>query len=370
MKNPQRLMLFTVLASLVVGACAGVVASVLTSNALEDYATALLGDRGFTALEPRKPNANPLDYAEALQRVRDTQSRSLAVITKTVADSSSPNQWIGPADAVGVGMVVSANGWVLTTSDEISAQNTLAGHEVWVRGVRYGLEEMVSDDLSPFVLLRLKDANGLTPVGFGASEDSRNGDMVFLLPDALGLLPTTIENSEMVILDGPQPAEVYATAWSLALEEETGPVLSGTGDLLAFVAATGETVPLHHGVAFVQETLRSGGATHAALGAYVIDLFDVYNLDSDIRQGLSSGALVMAPSGRLAVPTQGPAGESGLLAQDIITAVDGEAITPNTSLAEVLSTYDPGQTARLSVLRAGAPIEVSVVLGDASALVY
>lgn len=372
MKNAQRTMIFTVLASLVVGACAGVVASVLTSTALEDYAAALLGDRGFTALEPRKPSVNPLDYDEAVRRVRETQGRSLAAITSKATDTASPDRWIGSADAQGLGVVVSANGWILTTDEEIAAfQNPVTSADVWVRGARYTVSEIVRDELTSYVLLKLVEANGLTPVGFGASEDSRNGDMVFVLPDAQGFVPTTIENSEFILLEGPQPAEVHVTGWKLSTATpETGPVLSTTGDMLAFSTTDNAVMPLHQGVAFVQETLRTGAATHAGLGAYLVDLSDVYNLDPDIRQGLNSGALVFAPAGRLAVPAQAPAGEAGLLARDIITAIDGEAVTPNTSVSEILATYDPGQTARLSVLRGGAPIEIPVVLGDASALVY
>jgi S1-C subfamily serine protease len=372
MKFPQRTVIFTVLASLIVGGCAGVVASVLTSSALEDYAAALLGDRGFTALEPRKPNANPLDYENAVRQVRDVQARSIAVITLKSSDTVLPASWIGPNDALGLGVVASANGWVLTTKDELAlVQNPVTGVEVWVRGSRYAVVEVVYDKLSPYVLLRLADAGGLTPVGFAASEDARNGDMVFGLPGAVGFVSTTLQNSEAELLTGPQAAETYADGWQLTNTGlATGPILSTSGDLLGFTLTNGEAVPFHHGVAFVQETLRTGAPMHAALGAYVVDLSDIYNLDAGLRQSLSTGALVFAPVGKLAVPVKTPAAESGLLAKDIITAVDGEAITQFVSLSELLAIYDPGQTAKLSVLRAGAPIEISVVLGDLSTLVY
>ncbi len=372
MKNPQRTAVLTVLASLVVGAGAGVLASVITSTTLESYAAALLGDRGFTALEPRKPNLNPQDYAEAVAKVRETQSRSLAVIMKTVDDSSVPSKWVGPVEAVGVGVVVSANGWILTTYDEISAgQNPFVSNQVWVRGERYGIENIVSDELSPFVLIKLGHASNLTPVGFGSSADVRSGDSLFVLNGALGLLPTTLEVVKHSLLSGPQPAEDYVDAWKLVLNGDyTGPMISASGDLLGFMTADGLATPLQHGLAFIQETLRANTVMHAALGAYVIDLSDVYNLDPDLRQGLSAGALVVAPSGRLPVPARGPAGEAGVLNHDIITAVDDAAITADTSLAELLATYDPGQTVRLNVLRGGALIELSVVLADASSLIY
>ncbi|MFZ2681951.1 MAG: S1C family serine protease [Patescibacteria group bacterium] len=368
----NRGLLITVLVAVVVGGGAGVVTSIATSRSLDDYANTLLGDRGFLAWEPRKPNSNPLDYANATNKVREAQSRSLAVITLKSTDTLSPANWIGPESAVGLGVVASANGWILTTKDELgSVQNPKTSLEVWIRGTRYTIAEQVNDDATPYVLLKLAEANGLTPLAFGASEDAANGDMVFGLSAATGFVATTVQNTELPIISGPHQAEAYAGAWELAEASALpGPVLSTAGEMLAFVTKSGEAVPVHHGVDFIQDTLRSGVTTRASLGAYVVDIADVYNLDSQLRQGLSTGALVLAPAGKIAVPTGTPAAAAGLLARDIITAVDGEAITPEVSLAEILATYNPGQTARFSVVRAQAPLELTVILGDAATLVY
>lgn len=372
MKKPQQLVIFTVVASMLVGAGAGVTASLFTNNALEEYATALLGDRGFTALEPRKPNTNPLDYDEAVRRVRDTEARSVAIIATKTIDSTVAEKWIGASDAAGLGVVASANGWILTTDAEISSfQNPVTGAEVWVRGTRYAIGQVVKDDLTDYVLLKLVDASGLSAVGFGSSEDSRDGDMIFLAPTAVSMLSGTLENSELSVLSGPQPVEKYVTAWDLSgVGAESGPVFSAAGDLLAFATPEQSATPFHHAAAFVQEVIRNGVGVYVGLGAYVVDLSDVYNLDPELRQGLSTGALVYAPTGKLAVPAKTPAAVAGLLAKDIITAVEGEALTANTSLSELLATYKPGQTVRLSVVRAGSPIELSATLGDLSALVY
>jgi S1-C subfamily serine protease len=66
----------------------------------------------------------------------------------------------------------------------------------------------------------------------------------------------------------------------------------------------------------------------------------------------------------LAVPANTPGALAGLKTNDIITAVDGQAITATTSLSELLATYEPGQNARFSLLRAGAPLEITIPLGD------
>lgn len=371
MKYAQRLVVFTVLAAVAAGGAAGVVTSILSANELENYATALLEAPGFAAFEPRKPHANQLDYIDAVNRVRDVQSRSLAVLMRKAPDSAQPDAWFSAGDSLGLGVVVSANGWVLTTQAALTAvQNPLTGLDVWIRGSRYVPSEIVEDKLTPYVLIKLTEANGLNPVGFGASEDIRQGDTIFVTPGPTSLLATTLENSEQDLEMGPQPAEVYATTWKIAVTEKIqGPIFAGSGDLLAF-ADTFQATPLHYADAFVQSVIRNGEVTPAALGAYVIDLSHVYNLDPELRQGFSTGALVYAPTGGLAVPANTPAAEAGLLAKDIITAVDGEALTPTTSLSELLAAYNPGQTARLSVVRAGALVEIAVVLGDATTLVY
>ena len=367
-----RLTLITLLASLLGGAGAGVLSSVLTTNALDNYANSLLGDQGFTALEPRKLNTSPLDYDRAIERVRDAQGRSLAVITSKAKDTSMPERWIGPGNTLAVGLVVSANGWILTTAEQLAVfTNPVATAEVWVRGTRYAINAISSDPLTPYVLIKLTAATGLTPIGFGDSADVQSGEQVFVLPDGVSLVPVTVAESEFSLLVTPAPAETYVTAWQVTTASVTpGPILSTTGDMLAFMTANGEAVPLHHGLAFVQETIRSGAVAHAALGAYLIDVSRLYNLDPSLRQGLSAGALVFAPTGRLAVPAKTPAAEAGVQAHDLITAIDGLAVTATTQVAEILAGYDPGQTARLNILRGGALIEVDVVLGDLADLAY
>lgn len=56
-----------------------------------------------------------------------------------------------------------------------------------------------------------------------------------------------------------------------------------------------------------------------------------------------------------------PAAEAGLQIGDIITAVDGEAVTPQT-VAEVIGNYAPGDTIALTVVRDGEEMEVAVEL--------
>ena len=54
----------------------------------------------------------------------------------------------------------------------------------------------------------------------------------------------------------------------------------------------------------------------------------------------------------------------------MILSVDGDLITAIRPLAELLATYDVGDTARLSVYRGGEMITLSVILEDQNKVLY
>src|SRR5690554_564800 len=62
----------------------------------------------------------------------------------------------------------------------------------------------------------------------------------------------------------------------------------------------------------------------------------------------------------------GPADQAGIQQGDLITAINGEKITRDTDLRELLEDYEPGDTITLEIQRAGEddPLEVEVELGE------
>jgi S1-C subfamily serine protease len=51
--------------------------------------------------------------------------------------------------------------------------------------------------------------------------------------------------------------------------------------------------------------------------------------------------------------------------RDVITAADGQPITDESSLAQILSQHKPGDTVPLTVNRGGQQLTVQVTLGQA-----
>jgi putative serine protease PepD len=58
-----------------------------------------------------------------------------------------------------------------------------------------------------------------------------------------------------------------------------------------------------------------------------------------------------------------PAADSALTAGDVVTAVDGEAVTSSDQLREVIDAHNPGDSVTLTVSRDGKTKSLKVVLG-------
>ena len=62
------------------------------------------------------------------------------------------------------------------------------------------------------------------------------------------------------------------------------------------------------------------------------------------------------------VTAGGPAAKAGVRAGDVVTKVNGQAVTVDQSLSYLVSNVKPGATARLDILRNGKPVVANVVV--------
>ena len=96
------------------------------------------------------------------------------------------------------------------------------------------------------------------------------------------------------------------------------------------------------------------------LGVEYMDLNAEVAAERELTQ--QEGALI------LRVLPESPAEAAGLLAEDIVVAVEGDPVDARRTLRERLLAYDPGETLQLALLRAGESMEIDVTLGEGSAM--
>lgn len=354
--------------TLVLGATAGLVSSLSMQEVLEEYAATLFSQRG-PSTTPQNGTARQ-DDDEAVARVAEVAQASVVLVADRTLDARLPSSWISASDARGVGVVASADGWVLVDASAFGALDPLKSIDVWVDGQRFAPTRVVRDTLTSYALVKL-DADGLTPVAFAASENVTSGGRAYVVPEHHAIAVTTVTHARWYGDVWVAPAEQYAATWRLAETPAiAAPVFDARGELLGLVG-DGVLYPMHQGLAFVREVMRDGATAHAGLGAHVVDVARVLNMDASLRQGAGEGALLVAPGdGSAAVVDGSPADVAGLRAGDIIRAVDDVRVNGTTSLAELLRVYDPGETAALRVLRDGAEQTLSVTFADLADLVY
>lgn len=350
--------------TLLAGASAGLVATVILDTSLDDYADALLAGRHPATPDGERPRSTPNSIGEALERVQSVSVPSVVTITATSLDARTSASWIAASDALGYGVVVSTDGWVLARASTFSGVgNPLRGTELWIDGTRYTPTQYVADTLTDFVMVKVA-ATGLVPVAFASSELVGAGEPVFLVYGADTLTSTSVASIAGGATTDPLPAEEFDAAWALTTTPSHAvPVFSWGGDLYA-MAGSDVALPMHEGISFVREVMRAGAPSHAALGAYVVEISRPLNIDATMREGQEYGALVTG------VLTGGPGAAAGLATGDVLVAVDDVRVDGATSLAELLRLYDPGQAATLRVVRDGQEQTLTVTLGDYDDLLY
>lgn len=147
----------------------------------------------------------------------------------------------------------------------------------------------------------------------------------------------------LVNLDG----QVIGINTLVAGQAEPGVQAQGIGFAIAIATAR----PI------ADELVANGRAVHPFLGIQYGALTPA--LAAQLRASVQNGIVIGA------VVPNSPAAAAGLRARDIVTAVNGQQLTDESSLAQILNQRRPGDTATLTVVRGGQAQDVQVTLGQA-----
>lgn len=368
-QNPSFYPFGFLLLAVVFSAATAVIAAVGVSNSLDRYAATLLDDRRFAALAPQKASPIPGTYEEALQRVREKTYPAYVQIFEKATTTVYPDLFLADEEVQLHGVVITSDGWIMTAASQVIEAEEIS---VAIEGKWYTVSEVVQDTASPYTLIKVAEASGLATIGFGDSAQTRSGEMAFALTADRAIAPLSITNVAPANGAAPEEAERVTDIFTSSLQVAVGtPVVNGSGDVIGFGIGGQEIVPLHQATLFARDIVRGREVTAAGLGVYVSEISRIANIDPALAQGQITGALIVAPvRGGVAVIPGSPAANAGLLAKDIIIAVDGTPITADVSLAEMLQLYDPGESARLSVMRSNERIEVTVTFSDSAQIEY
>ncbi|MGH7638972.1 MAG: Do family serine endopeptidase, partial [Gemmatimonadaceae bacterium] len=273
----------------------------------------------------------------------------------------------------GSGFIVSADGYILTNSHVVDGASRVT---VRLLDRRELDAEVVGTDPATDVAVLKIDAKGLPAVRFGDSDAARVGEWVLAVGNPLGERLTFTVTSGIIsakgrALDLPNSSarsiqDFIQTDAAINPGNSGGPLVNVRGEVIGINSAIASPTGSYAGYGFavpsnlarrvMDQLIAHGRVERAALGISVRDA------------GPNDAEYVGLPSARGVLvqdfsDESSPAKRAGLLAGDVIIAVDGEEVDYVAQLQERIAFRKPGETVALEVARkGGARVTVRVPL--------
>jgi S1-C subfamily serine protease len=279
---------------------------------------------------------------------------------------------ISTSTGLGSGVIYDARGDIVTNDHVVGSATTFKVQMVNGQTLTASLVGAYPpDDLA---VIRVSGARNINPATFGNSAALQIGDIVFAVGNPLGLassvtegivsyngravsegngveLPSTIQTSAPI-----NPGNSGGALVNLAGEVIGIPTLAAVDQQEGGGAAPGIgfAIPSNTAKRIVPQLIATGHVTNsgrAALGIAGADAMDA--------TGNRAGVIVSQ------VTPGGAAAKAGIVAGDVITAVNGQPVTSLADLQNILAGLTPGTPATVTVVsQNGTQKTVHVVLGQ------
>lgn len=331
-----------------------------------------------------------------------------AEVSPAIVNITVKNSYTSSGGAA-TGIVLTSDGYVLTNNHVIDGATEISAVDVG-NGETYSADVVGYDATHDIALIKLRDASGLTTADIGDSSALAVGDAVVGVGNAGGDggAPTVAAGAVLALDqqivasdqsgDSEQLSGLIQTDADIQSGDSGGPLANADGEVIGVMTAASATnsyygtsssdtegfaVPIATAMAIVDQ-IRSGDASStvhigetAFLGVQTTDTAtqdssgygggygqgyaDPYGYDqgyadpygygygdgsgqsgSGAGQSTGSGATVAG------VVSGSPAETAGLAAGDLITAVDGTAVSSAEGLGELIAAHHPGDTVTIS----------------------
>ena len=271
--------------------------------------------------------------------------------------------------ASGSGFILTGDGYVLTNYHVIESSNSIS--VTLYDGKSYDAVLIGYDESSDIAVLKI-DAEGLTPVVLGDSDNLNVGDSVVAIGNPLGELTFSLTSGAVsalnreITLSNSVTMNLIQTDCAINSGNSGGALFNLYGEVIGITNAKysgsgsgasidniGFAIPINHVRGIVESIIENGYVAKPYIGVIVSDVSE-----ETMGYGLPAGAAVRV------VSEDSPAEKAGLQVNDIITAVNGKEISGRTGLSEAVSAASVGDTLTLTVYRQGNTISVDVTVGE------
>jgi serine protease Do len=275
-----------------------------------------------------------------------------------------------PAQSLGSGFLISADGYVVTNNHVVSAGTqgaTVESITVTLSDRREYTAKLVGrDPSSDLAVLKIQGSN-FPFVRFGDSRQTRVGDWVVAIGNPFGLSGTVsagIVSAVNRVGLGPYDRFIQTDA-SINRGNSGGPMFDLQGNVIGInsqiLSPTGGNVgigfaiPAEQAKPIVDTLMRGETVTRGYLGIQIQPVSDDIAGALGVEKG--KGEIV----GR--VESGQPGERAGLQQGDVVLALNGQEVSPDQTLTYMIARQKPGSRVTLDVVREGRRLQLNATVG-------
>ncbi|XCH79007.1 MAG: trypsin-like peptidase domain-containing protein [Candidatus Dehalobacter alkaniphilus] len=227
------------------------------------------------------------------------------------------------------------------------------------------------DSRTDLAVLKIDGIKELAAVQFGDSEALKVGESVVAIGNpggqdfartvTAGVVSAT---DRFLQLQGEASFNLIQTDAAINPGNSGGPLVNFSGQVVGINSAKNDTqgfegmgfaIPISDALPVIQQLIEKGFASHPALQ---ININDRYTEEYASFKDWPAGCYIAS------VENGGAAAKAGIQAGDIITAINGTAITNSLELTHELFKYNPRDKVSVSYFRGGNTYKTDTVLGE------
>ncbi|GII84944.1 hypothetical protein Ssi03_29340 [Sphaerisporangium siamense] len=338
-------------------------------------------------------DGRPVISSPIVRPASDSSATTVADVAKAVQPSVvSITVSGGAGQAEGSGVILSTDGLILTNNHVVSGAGN--GGQVQVKfsdGKTASASIVGTDPTTDLAVVRASGVSGLTKATLGDSDKLRVGDAVLAIGSPLGLegsvtagIVSALDRTLTVGGESQQQQQLppgwgsgggfgrqqqsqdTSTTIGGAIQTDAainpgnsgGALVNASGQVVGVNSAiatnggdgnigVGFAIPINTASQVADQIIKTGKATHAYLGVNLAD-----------ATGDAQGAVIGS------VQQGSPAEQAGLKAGDVITKLDGKAVSGAETVVGAVRGYRPGTKVTVTYVRNGATATVTVTLTE------
>jgi serine protease Do len=316
-------------------------------------------------------NGATIDTSKALTPAEVYAQNVASTVGITTSITTNYFGFTTTSAASGSGFIMTSDGYILTNYHVVEGSNSIK--VTLYDNSSYSAELIGYDESNDVAVLKI-DADGLSPVVIGDSDNLNVGDTVMAIGNPLGELTFSLTTgvvsalNRQITLSSNMTMDLIQTDCAINSGNSGGALFNTYGEVVGITNAKystssssssasidniGFAIPINSVLNIVDSIIENGYISKPYIG------ITVQTVSTETQAyGLPQGAAVKT------VVEDSTAEQAGLQANDIITEVNGQTITSSSDLVNLIADCNIGDELNMTIYRQGETLQLTVPVGE------